>query len=77
MNKKFKRALSSILAFVMVVSTLTIMNVSSVLADDSWVLKDDSTFTGYTYDSNNKTVTSGDLSFTGGSANDAFTSTDS
>ncbi|MCD7778429.1 MAG: hypothetical protein LUH47_08000 [Clostridiales bacterium] len=32
MNKKFKRALSSILAFVMVISVLTVMNVSNVFA---------------------------------------------
>ncbi|MCD8238537.1 MAG: hypothetical protein LUC92_04270 [Clostridiales bacterium] len=35
MNNKFKRALSSILAFVMVISVLTVMNVSSVFAASS------------------------------------------
>jgi hypothetical protein len=35
MNNKFKRALSSILAFVMLCSCLCVMNVSSVFADDT------------------------------------------
>ncbi|MCD7855219.1 MAG: hypothetical protein LUG66_06355 [Clostridiales bacterium] len=36
MNNKFKRALSSILAFVMVISVLTVMNVSSVFAAETF-----------------------------------------
>ncbi|MCD7855010.1 MAG: hypothetical protein LUG66_05280 [Clostridiales bacterium] len=67
MNKKFKRALSSILAFILVVSTLTVMNVSSVFAADTYTFTPSTSLYSTDDDGNNYIASGTTLTFTNGS----------
>lgn len=80
MNKKFKRALSSILAFILVVSTLTVMNVSSVFAADTDVYNiSDTTASSFSKDKDltfGNTTNDRNIKCTAGGSTAITTSTD-